>query len=82
MVPVGTHVLEVRYVGHATQTREITVGPDEPVTLQLELQTQAISLDEVVVTGTGVVTERRRLGQTVEILGGAEINAAPIQTIT
>lgn len=64
-VPVGTHTLEVRFIGYKTETRQVTVTAGQTVSVDIALSTQAISLDELVVTGTGVVTERRRLGATL-----------------
>ena len=81
-VPVGTHEIEVRFVGYATQTSQVTVTAGETAVVEVSMQSQAISLDELIVTGTGVVTERRRLGQTVETLSGDMIAAAPVSSIT
>ena len=81
-VPAGTQVLEIRYIGYAQQTQEITVVAGETVVVDFQLTPQAIALDEVVVTGTGVVTERRRLGQTVAIVGADAIETAPVSNVT
>ena len=81
-VPVGTHEIDIRFVGYATATQQVTVTAGETVVVEVALQSQAISLDELIVTGTGVVTERRRLGQTVESLTSDMIDAAPVSSIT
>lgn len=81
-VPVGTHDIEVQVVGHRTLRQQATVTADATTTLDFDLATRAISLDAVVVTGVGVVEQRRRLGTSVGVLGGEEISEAPIQSLT
>ena len=81
-IPAGTHVLEVRYLGYALETRDITVTAGETVVVNVELQSQAIALDELIVTGTGVVTERRRLGQTVATVGADALLESGAASVT
>ena len=81
-IPAGTHVLEARYLGYALETRDITVTAGETVVVNVELQSQAIALDELIVTGTGVVTERRRLGQTVATVGADALLESGAASVT
>ena len=81
-IPAGNHVLEIRYIGYRTENRDVTVVADETVNVDVQMESEAIALDEVVVTGTGVVTERRRLGATLETLGAETLNSAPASNIT
>ncbi len=81
-VPAGTHEVEFRIIGYALQTQEVTVVAGQSVTVNVEMQSQAIALDELVVTGTGVVTERRRLGQTVASISGAALEVSPISNVS
>lgn len=77
-VAPGTHQLQVTHLGHARVVRSITLGNDLTVDVgPIPMQTNAIQLNEVVVTGTGAPTERRKLGNTVTSVAGDEINAAP-----
>jgi TonB-dependent SusC/RagA subfamily outer membrane receptor len=77
-VAPGTHQLQVTHLGHARVVRSFTLGNDLTVDVgPIPMQVNAIQLNEVVVTGTGAPTERRKLGNTVTSVPGEEINAAP-----
>ncbi|MFO8100328.1 MAG: carboxypeptidase-like regulatory domain-containing protein, partial [Salinibacter sp.] len=52
-VPAGTYTLRVSFVGYKTFETEITVEADEDVTQNIELESESVDLDEVVVTGYG-----------------------------
>ena len=74
----GAHQLQVTHLGHARVVRSITLGTDLDVDVgTIPMQTNAIQLNEVVVTGTGAPTERRKLGSTITSVPGEEINSAP-----
>ena len=81
-IPTGTHVVEFRIIGYAVQTQEVTIVSGQSVTANVEMQSQAIALEELVVTGTGVVTERRRLGQTVVAVDAATLSELPVRNLT
>src|SRR4030081_3311083 len=51
-VPVGEQVLSVRRLGYASAQQPVGVAGSGTTTANLQLQPQATSLDEVVVTGT------------------------------
>jgi TonB-dependent starch-binding outer membrane protein SusC len=77
-VAAGTHQLQITHLGHARVVRSITLGSDRDVDVgTIPMQANAIQLNEVVVTGTGAPTERRKLGSTITSVQGEEINAAP-----
>jgi TonB-linked SusC/RagA family outer membrane protein len=77
-VAPGTHQLQVTHLGHARVVRSITLGSNRDVDVgTIPMQTNAIQLNEVVVTGTGAPTERRKVGSTITSVPGEEINAAP-----
>jgi TonB-linked SusC/RagA family outer membrane protein len=74
----GTYTLAVAALGRATVTRQVTLGGQQEVALGTIALTEAvIQLDEVVVTGTGMPTERREVANAVSTVRGDEINAAP-----
>lgn len=81
-VPAGTHTLEIRYIGYRPVTRQITVTAGQALAVDVPLETQAIALDELVVTGTGVVTERRQLGATVASVTGEQMDKMPISNVS
>lgn len=77
-VPAGTQQLTVALLGYASATGSVQVVADQTATLDFELSTTAISLDEVVVTAVG---EQRRveLGNAVTALNPTEITeTAPV----
>jgi TonB-linked SusC/RagA family outer membrane protein len=74
----GTQVtLQARRIGYRTATQSVRVGAMD---IQFTLSEAAVSLEEVVVTGTATGTERRReIGNAVSTIQTAEIveQAAP-----
>ena len=72
-VPVGTHNIRVQALGFETVTQQVTVVAGQEATVEFELAPRAVALDELVVTGVGVVQERRQLGQTIATVGTADI---------
>jgi len=75
-VPAGTHQIQVQSLGYDVATQEVTVGAGESVTLDFQLASRAVALDELVVTGAGVVQERRQLGQTIASISTSDIEDA------
>jgi TonB-linked SusC/RagA family outer membrane protein len=67
-VPLGLHGVSVRRIGFAGMTQSVTVvvGSDAP--LDFVLQPSAISLDQVMVTGTAGGQTRREIGNAVSII--------------
>ncbi len=64
-LPAGTYTLEVRRIGYRSEAQQVTVPASGSVQVTFALTVSAVSLDEVVVTGTGGGTERRKLGAAV-----------------
>ena len=77
-VPVGVHNVTVTSIGYGLQTVQVTVAAEQVAEMNFQLATVALNLDEIVVTGTGAPTQRRRLGQTIGVVTGEELRAAPI----
>ena len=65
-VPPGTHTVRVERLGYATVTQTVTVAAGQTLNLNFELSRQALSLDEIVVTGTAGGSQRRAIGTVVE----------------
>ncbi|MCH8960406.1 MAG: TonB-dependent receptor [Bacteroidetes bacterium] len=63
--PVGVHTVEVRFIGFGSMSQEITVAANQTATLNFRLQIDALSLDEVVVTGTAGQARRREIGNSI-----------------
>lgn len=81
-VNAGTHTVRVERLGFAESTMEVTVAVDQTAEANFELQEVALNLDEIVVTGTGAPTQRRRLGQTITSVTADELNIAPITSLS
>lgn len=81
-VPPGERTVGVRQLGFAARERPVTVAPGQRVTVDFELTTQAISLTEVVVTGTATATEVRKIGNSVASVNVSELaEKAPILSV-
>ncbi|MEO6443934.1 MAG: TonB-dependent receptor [Gemmatimonadaceae bacterium] len=73
-VAPGTHVVRVRLIGYAPTEKSVTVTAGATVTLDFALTQSAVSLDEVVVTGTGGSARKREVGNSI---GQIKISEAP-----
>lgn len=54
----GSYTLLARFIGYRDFSRDITVGAGEQLDLDVELQSEAVGLDDIVVTATGYVRSR------------------------
>ena len=81
-VPVGTYVVEARFVGYRLATLQVTVRPGETVTADFALEETALQLNEVVVTGVGGPVEKRKLGNTIATLNIAQLEAVPVANVS
>ncbi|MEJ2217961.1 MAG: TonB-dependent receptor [Gemmatimonadota bacterium] len=77
-VPTGSQTIEVTRLGYATASQVVTVTAGQAATANFELNTEAISLDAVVVTGTAGNARRRELGNTVATITADELSTEPI----
>lgn len=81
-VPAGPVVVRVQMIGYGTAEREVTIQAGQTVRVDFDLRQSAITLDELVVTGAGVATERRKLGNTVAAIDASRIESAPITNVS
>jgi TonB-dependent SusC/RagA subfamily outer membrane receptor len=77
-VPVGVQNIVVQRLGYATESAQVTVPVNETVILDFEMTTEAIALDEVVVTGTAGSARRREIGNSVGVISAEQLEAEPI----
>jgi TonB-linked SusC/RagA family outer membrane protein len=81
-VPAGEVTLRVDLLGYAAQDKKVTVANGQIATVDFELETQALGLDAVVVTGTAGGSQRRAIGNVVTSVSAPAILAkAPIQNV-
>ena len=64
-VPAGTYTLQVRMIGFAPYSRTITVADGQAFELEVELNSKATNLDQIVVTGTPGAARRREIGNSI-----------------
>ncbi len=72
-VPAGQHELSVELIGYGSATETITVQAGQTTTVQFELSSTALRLQELVVTGVAGETPRVKLPFTVESVDFAEM---------
>ncbi len=77
-VAAGEYTLRYELIGRGSVTQRITLGAEREITVDpVTLRESAVQLEEIVVTGTGVQSARRELGNTVASLSGRAVNEAP-----
>ena len=74
-VPAGTHEVRVERIGMATANQQVTVTADGVVVANFLLSTEALGLNEIVVTGTAGAARRREVGNTINQITVADIPA-------
>ncbi len=71
-----TVVLEVRYIGFQTASRQITLTPGTQIQ-DFELAPDLLGLDEVIVTGVAVGTPTKKLGFSISKVSGEALEEVP-----
>jgi TonB-linked SusC/RagA family outer membrane protein len=71
--PAGAYTLTVSLVGYKTESRPITLGSAETVTTDVTLAETRQNLDEIVVVGSTVTTNRRELGNAISTISGNDL---------
>ncbi|HKW09983.1 MAG TPA: TonB-dependent receptor plug domain-containing protein, partial [Gemmatimonadaceae bacterium] len=82
-VPNGARVLAARRIGYGAVTRTVTASDGQTLTLDFALQTSAVNLQEVVVTGTAGNQTRAAQGAVVATVDASRITTeAPVSTLS
>jgi TonB-linked SusC/RagA family outer membrane protein len=79
-VPAGQRSVTVQRIGYATLAQNVTVTAGQTAVLDFRVSEEALQLDEVIVTGTPGGTQRRALGNSIEVVEASAITEQ--QTIT
>ena len=79
-VPVGSQTVRVVRLGFATQDLQVTVTAGGTATLDFAMQSEALRLDEIVVTGTAGAARRREIGNTIAQIDVADV-IEPFQSV-
>ncbi|MGD8318922.1 MAG: SusC/RagA family TonB-linked outer membrane protein [Gemmatimonadota bacterium] len=81
-VPTGTQTVRVVFIGFRTSEQTVDVVAGQTVSTTFLMGQSAVSLDEIVVTGTAGATEKRALGNSVTHVSTEDLVAeAPIQNV-
>lgn len=72
-VNAGNVTLRVRRIGYSSVTQNVTVTAGGTATVALQLHPAALSLDQVVVTGTAGATQKRAIGNAITALDVTDI---------
>lgn len=81
-VPAGEHTVRAELIGYAASEATVTVQAGQTATTNFQLRQTALALDQIVVTGAGAATERRRLGNQIATVDLREMEAAPVNNVS
>ncbi len=77
-VEAGTYSLQIRMLGYERVTRSVTVTNGQTVEVTIELKRMALSLDQVVVTGTVGTARRREIGNSISQIDVTSLPEVPM----
>ncbi len=82
-IPAGTHTITAEMIGYARGSAEVSVAAGEVAITSIQLSQQAISIDEIVVTGTAGAVSKRTLGNAIATVDASDITQkTTISTLT
>ena len=78
----GDQLVRVRFVGYAPKERTVTVRDGITTTADFALSPRSLQLDQVVITGTGGIVQKRAVGNVVETIKATDVlEVAPARTV-
>jgi len=81
-VGAGVYKITYRYIGYKKQTQDLRLADTETIDMgQVGLAQDLLQIDEIVVTGTAIATEKERLGNTIATVRGSAVAEANAPTI-
>lgn len=78
-VPPGSHTLRAERIGLGSVEESVTVTADGTTTIDLRMESQALGLDEIIVTGAAGTARRREIGNSISQINVAEVRDRPVQ---
>jgi len=81
-VPVGSVTVRAELVGYAAQEQTVQVTEGQSVGTEFALSQSAIALDEIVVSGAGQATAKKKLGNVVATINTEALKEAPISNFS
>lgn len=79
-VPAGTHMVRAELIGFGNSQSQVAVQAGQTARLNFQLTEAAISLDEVVVTGTAGQARRREIGNSISQINVSNV-VEPVQKV-
>jgi TonB-linked SusC/RagA family outer membrane protein len=79
-VPVGRHEVRAEVIGYQTVTQPVDVTAGATVSVELRLESRAINMQEIVVTGVAGATPRSQLPFTVERVEIPDFQPVPVSS--
>jgi outer membrane receptor protein involved in Fe transport len=76
-VAPGTYQLRAERIGLAGVSQQVTVSGGQTIEVSFEMTTQALGLDEIVVTGTAGAARRREIGNTIAQIRPSDLPSRP-----
>lgn len=76
-VPAGSYTLRAERLGYGAQDVQIQVSAGGTVQQNFQLNSEALGLDEIVVTGTAGAARRREIGNTIGQVNVSEVLEPP-----
>ena len=77
-VPAGTYEVAAERIGYASVSQQVTVTAGGSAQVSFSMMSQALGLDEIVVTGTAGASRRREVGNSVAQINPADIPSRPV----
>ena len=82
-VPPGNYTIVARRLGYAPHRQTVVVGAEQVALADIVLENAAISLDQVIVTGTAGAEQRRSIGNAVSTISADDaISKSAAQSIS
>jgi TonB-linked SusC/RagA family outer membrane protein len=82
-VPAGRFRVRVSIIGYSRMEATVTVPAGQTIDLNFAMNRSAITLDEVVVTGTAGAQEKRTIGNSIgSVKVGGQLETAPITNVS
>jgi outer membrane receptor protein involved in Fe transport len=79
-VPAGQHNVRAERIGMSPVTQQVTVAAGQTAQANFQMTTQALGLDEIVVTGTAGAARRREVGSSINQINTAALPERQVQT--
>jgi len=80
-VPAGTYTVQATFIGYGQAEGSATVTAGGSATVDLTLQARAVQLEGVIVTGTAIASQRREVGNSIDLITSADIEASGVTSV-